>query len=126
MTLAQTLGLTRSNPEYYALELGNHVLGGGFYATRLFRDLREEAGLVYTVGSDFNVGVTRSVYTVTFGCDPRNVAKARVIVERDLRQMQKTPVPPGELDRPKGPAPSGDTPCTIERPQDRREADRSL
>ena len=38
VTLAQTLGLTRSNPDYYALELGNHVLGGGFYATRLYQD----------------------------------------------------------------------------------------
>ena len=44
VTLAQTLGLTRSNPDYYALELGNHVLGGAFYATRLYRDLREETG----------------------------------------------------------------------------------
>lgn len=25
-------------------ELGNHVLGGGFYATRLYHDLRQEAG----------------------------------------------------------------------------------
>ena len=62
VALAQTLGLTRSSPEYYALELGNHVLGGAFYATRLFRDLREETGLVYTVSSTFDVGVTRSIY----------------------------------------------------------------
>ncbi|MGD0234600.1 MAG: pitrilysin family protein [Syntrophorhabdales bacterium] len=102
VTLAQTLGLTRSNPDYYALELGNHVLGGAFYATRLFRDLREETGLVYTVASTFDVGVTRSIYGVTFGCDPQNEAKARAIVERDLKQMQTTPVTPEELERAKG------------------------
>ena len=101
VALAQTLGLTRSNPEYYALELGNHVLGGAFYATRLFRDLREETGLVYTVSSTFDVGVTRSIYGVTFGCDPGNVEKASAIVIRDLRQMQTTPVPPEELRRAK-------------------------
>ena len=56
MTLAETLGLNRFNPDYYALELGNHVLGGGFYATRFYRDLREKGGLVYTVSSSFNVG----------------------------------------------------------------------
>ncbi len=49
VTLAETLGLNRFNPDYYALELGNHVLGGGFYATRLYQDLRENAGLVYFV-----------------------------------------------------------------------------
>jgi zinc protease len=101
VTLAQTLGLVRSNPDYYALELGNHVLGGAFYATRLFRDLREETGLVYTVGSTFDVGVTRSLYAVSFGCYPKNVAKARAIVEENLRQMQKTLVSPEELERAK-------------------------
>jgi zinc protease len=44
ITLAETLQLTRTNEDYYALQLGNHVLGGGFYATRLYRDLREKAG----------------------------------------------------------------------------------
>jgi zinc protease len=101
VTLAQTLGITRSNPDYYALELGNHVLGGAFYATRLFRDLREEAGLVYTVSTTFDVGVTRSVYGVSFGCYPQNVSRARAIVENDLRQMQTTPASPDELDRAK-------------------------
>ncbi len=101
VTLAQTIGLTRSNPDYYALELGNHVLGGAFYATRFYRDLREETGLVYTVESTFEVGVTRSLYGVTFGCDPGNTAKARAIVVRDLRQMQTEPVTPEELQRAK-------------------------
>ena len=59
VTLAETLTLNRFNPDYYALELGNHVLGGGFYATRYYRDLREKGGLVYTVGSSFDVGRTR-------------------------------------------------------------------
>jgi len=90
--LAQTLGLTRSNPDYYALELGNHVLGGGFYATRLYQDLRERTGLVYYVASSFDVGRTRSLYTVSYGCDPPNVNKARDIVERNLKEMQTTPV----------------------------------
>jgi len=54
--LAETLGLNRSNPEYYALELGNHVLGGGFYATWFYQDLRMKSGLVYYVSSSFDGG----------------------------------------------------------------------
>ena len=42
--LVQVLELTRKHPDYYALEVGNHVLSGAFYATRLYRDLREKAG----------------------------------------------------------------------------------
>ncbi len=101
VTLAQTLGLTRSNPEYYALELGNHVLGGAFYSTRLYRDLREKTGLVYTVGSHFDVGVKRAVYRVVFGCDPGNAERARAIVVSDLKQMQTAPVGRVELDQAK-------------------------
>ncbi len=96
-TLAETLGLNRFNPDYYALELGNHVLGGGFYATRLYQDLRENAGLVYFVDSSFGVGKTRSTYRVTYACDPQNVSKARAVIERDLKTMQTTLVSGDEL-----------------------------
>lgn len=97
VVLAETLGLNRFSPDYYALELGNHVLGGAFYATRLYRDLREQAGLVYYVGSQFDIGKTRGVYFVSYACDPPNVSKARVIIEHDLHDMQTTPVSAAEL-----------------------------
>jgi zinc protease len=101
VTLSETLGLTRSNPDYYALELGNHVLGGSFYATRLYKDLRENSGLVYYVGSSFNIGKTRSTYSVDYGCDPPNVSKARTIIERDLKAMQSEDVTAHELEQAK-------------------------
>jgi zinc protease len=99
--LGETLGLVRSSPDYYALELGNHVLGGGFYATRLYRDLRENGGLVYNVSSEFEMGKTRGRYEVQYACDPMNVFQARAIVERDLKQMQSTPIGPEELQQAK-------------------------
>jgi zinc protease len=95
--LAETLGLYRSHPDYYALELGNHVLGGAFYSTWFYRDLREKTGLVYYVSSSFDVGKTRSLYEVRYSCDPDNVSKARAIIEHDLKKMQQEPVTPDEL-----------------------------
>jgi zinc protease len=97
VVLAQTLGLTRSNPDYYTLQVGNHVLSGAFYATRLYRDLREKTGLVYMVESAVDVKKTRGNFEVVYACDPPNVSKARAIVEQDLREMQKSPVTPDEL-----------------------------
>ena len=82
--------------------LGNHVLGGGFYATRLYHDLREEAGLVYFVDSSFQFGQTRSIYTVNYGCDPPNVGKARAIIVSNLKAMQERDVTPEELRQAKG------------------------
>jgi zinc protease len=97
VTLAETLGLTRENPDYYALTLGNHVLGGGFYATRLYQQLREETGLVYTVGVELDATQSRAVYAVGYGCNPGNVAKAQAIVVRNLKAMQTQPVGADEL-----------------------------
>ena len=92
VTLAETLDITRFSPDYYALELGNEVLGGGFYASKLFQDLRETNGLVYYVGSSLDAGKNRTVYSVDYGCDPPNVSKARTLVVKDLRAMQTGPV----------------------------------
>jgi zinc protease len=97
VTLVQTLGITRQEPAYYTLELGNHVLAGGLYASRLTRDLREESGLVYYVGAEVEAGRTRSSYSVEYACDPAKVGKARELVLRDLVQMQKEPVSATEL-----------------------------
>jgi zinc protease len=97
ITLAETLQLTRTNADYYALQLGNHVLGGGFYATRLYRDLREKNGLVYFVDSSFNIGLTRGIYQVAYACDPPNVSKARTVILRDLKDIQTKKVSAQEL-----------------------------
>ncbi len=97
VTLAQQLNLNRFDPDYYPIQLGNHVLGGGFYATRLYHDLRQVAGYVYNVDVSMEASKTRGSYTVTYGCDPQNVSKARALIQRDLEQMRTQDVSPDEL-----------------------------
>ena len=97
VVLAEQLPLTRFSPDYYPLQLGTHVLGGGFYATRLYHDLRQQAGLVYSVDVALSAGKTRSAYEVEYGSDPDKVSKARNLVERDLKQMATEEVSPSEL-----------------------------
>lgn len=97
--LAQTLALTRSDPDYYPLQLGNAVLGGSFYSTRLSIDLRKNSGLVYSVQSLLQAGRTRSVYLVEYASDPQNVVKAANMVTRELTTMQNEPVGTDELTR---------------------------
>ena len=97
VVLAQTLPLTRSNPDYYPVALGNAVLGGSFYSTRLSIALRKESGLVYSVDSTLEAGRTRSAYLVEYACDPPNVIKAAAIVRREIADMQHTPVGSEEL-----------------------------
>jgi zinc protease len=97
VVLAQQMNLNRFDPDYYPIQLGNHVLGGGFYATRLYHDLRQVAGYVYNVDVSMSASKTRASYTVTYGCQPENVSKARALIQRDLDQMRTQDVSPDEL-----------------------------
>lgn len=101
VNLSEELEMNRFSADYYALQVGDHVLGGGFYATRLYRDLREKAGFVYNINDSLEAGETRAIYTIDYGCDPQNVSKARAMVEQELVSMQKANVSPAELQQAK-------------------------
>jgi zinc protease len=101
VNLGQTFELKRQDEDYYPLQAGIQILSGGFYASRLYQDLRETSGLVYSIGAELQSSKTRSVFAVSYACDPPNVAKARALVERNLRLMQTNPVTPGELEKAK-------------------------
>ena len=45
--------LTRSDPDYFPLYVGNYVLGGGGFVSRLYDEVREKRGLAYSVYSYF-------------------------------------------------------------------------
>ena len=97
VTLAEQIDINRFDPDFYPLQLGNHVLGGGFYATRLYHDLRQVAGYVYNVDVGMETSKTRASYSVTYGCDPPNVSKAKALIVRDLNQMRTQNVSDAEL-----------------------------
>ncbi|TAM92103.1 insulinase family protein [bacterium] len=101
VTLAELIGITRNDPARYALTLGNAVLGGGDagpLTSLLFRDLRMNAGLVYQVNTSLSIGRSRSRFEITYASSPQNAAQARTLVDRDLREMQRTPIPQRELE----------------------------
>ncbi|WNW12344.1 pitrilysin family protein [Pseudomonas sp. DTU_2021_1001937_2_SI_NGA_ILE_001] len=52
LMLAQ-LGISRNDPDYAALSVGNSVLGGGGFGSRLMTEVREKRGLTYGVSSGF-------------------------------------------------------------------------
>lgn len=100
--MAQTIAINYDDPARFAINLGNQVLGGGFYASRLTRDLREKHGLVYTVGVSLDADKQRGTYKVFFGSDPDKVGAASALVVQDLKQMQNAPVTDTELRQAKG------------------------
>lgn len=46
-------GVRRGDPDYFALYVGNYILGGGGFVSRLTEEVREKRGLAYSVYSYF-------------------------------------------------------------------------
>ncbi|MGF2531218.1 M16 family metallopeptidase, partial [Ralstonia pseudosolanacearum] len=46
-------GIARSDKDYFPLLVGNYVLGGGGFSSRLTNEVREKRGLTYSIGSYF-------------------------------------------------------------------------
>lgn len=51
--LAGMPGTYRKDPDYFALYVGNHILGGGSLVSKLFDEVREKRGLAYSASSQF-------------------------------------------------------------------------
>jgi zinc protease len=95
--MAQTLGLNLHNPDRYALDLGNDVLGGNGFASRLMVDVRVRHGYAYGASSGMNFGRSRSMFYVYYGSDPDKVSKVDGLVHKNLADMRNQPVKPDEL-----------------------------
>lgn len=63
LMLAQ-LGVDRREPDYAALMLGNQILGGGGFGTRLMEEVREKRGLTYGVYSGFSAMQARGPFMI--------------------------------------------------------------
>ncbi|MEE8657422.1 Protease 3 [Acetobacteraceae bacterium EV16G] len=91
VTLVENIDQGIRNPDRYALEFGNEVLGGGFNA-RLLQKLRVETGLVYSVGSGFSWARNRGAFTISYGADPDKADKARELAAQELNQLCAAPI----------------------------------
>jgi zinc protease len=95
--MGQMLELNMHNPDRYALQLGNDVLGGNGFASRLMTDIRVKHGYAYGAGSGIRFDRSRSIFFVQYGSDPDKVAAVDGLVRQNLVDMQNTPVKEAEL-----------------------------
>jgi len=95
--MGQQLDLNLHNPDRYALKLGNDVLGGNGFASRLMVDVRVRHGYAYGAASGMQFDRSRSVFFVQYGSDPGKVALVDGLIHQNLADMQDTPVKADEL-----------------------------
>ena len=76
-------GYPRSDPDHFALTLGNYILGGGGFVSRLTDQVREKRGLAYSVYSSFSPGLHAGSFRIGFQTRPDQAAEA-VKVSREV------------------------------------------
>jgi zinc protease len=69
-------GYKRNDPDYFALLVGNYILGGGGFVSRLSQEVREKRGLSYSVYSHFSPGLHAGAFTVGLQTRPDQAAQA--------------------------------------------------
>jgi zinc protease len=91
------LGIARHNPDFYAIQVMNYILGGGGFASRLMDDIRENRGLAYSVSSAFAPGLEPGPFTVSLETKNPSAADAIRQVTEQLRRIMSKPVTDQEL-----------------------------
>lgn len=82
--------LVHKDPDRYALTVGNYILGGGGFDSRLMKTLRDEKGLVYGVSSALSPLEKKGPFAVSFstkkGSAAEALAAARSVLENFIAQ----------------------------------------
>jgi len=80
-------GLARSDPDFIAGYIDNHILGGGTFSSRLYKEVREKRGLAYGVSESLNWLKHSAVVFGSTATRPDRTAEALGIIEAETKRM---------------------------------------
>jgi zinc protease len=60
-----TIGIARSDADYFPLFVGNYILGGGGFASRINEEVRQKRGLAYSAGGYFSPLAQKGPFVIT-------------------------------------------------------------
>lgn len=95
-----TPGYALDHNDIYAVQLMNTVLGGGL-SSRLFQEIREQRGLVYSVYSYHSSYHDTGIFAVYAGLSKKNVNQAMELVFKEIQDISKNGLLEKELQRAK-------------------------
>ncbi|MCY7370531.1 MAG: insulinase family protein, partial [Polaromonas sp.] len=77
-------GYKRNDPDHFPLFVGNYILGGGGFVSRLTSEVREKRGLTYGVSSYFSPGLHAGSFTLSLATRPDQAAQALEVSRKVL------------------------------------------
>lgn len=93
--------ISRNNPDYFDLLFLNHILGG-YFGSRLMKNIREEKGLTYGIQSSINSLVNESFMVIGADVNKENENLIFQEIKNELIKLQNSKVDESELDAAKG------------------------
>ncbi|HZH81983.1 MAG TPA: pitrilysin family protein [Phototrophicaceae bacterium] len=90
-------GVTRGNPDYYAIQVMNYVLGGGGFSSRAMDSIRNERGLAYSVYSFFAAERSHGTFEFVMQTKNESAMEAIRIANDEIRRMREESVSDQEL-----------------------------
>jgi zinc protease len=95
------LGTTRRNPDYYALEVFNEALGGGFSA-RLIQSIRTAKGLAYSVGGGVGTAFDHpGILRLAMGTKSNSTIESIEALDAEIDRLKTDPISDDEVKRAK-------------------------
>jgi predicted Zn-dependent peptidase len=91
-------GLPIGSPQRYALSVLDNIAGGGM-SSRLFQEVREKRGLVYSIGTFALMYREAGTFGVYAGTSPENVADVVRLSIDEMRRLCDTAAPAAEVRR---------------------------
>ncbi len=95
------MGMTavaRNNPDYFPLLVGNYILGGGGFVSRLMSEVREKRGLAYSVFSYFAPGKDNGIFQAGLQTKNDQAALALDVMSTTIAQFIADGPTPAELE----------------------------
>jgi zinc protease len=90
-------GIKRNDPDWYPAFVMNHILGGGGQQSRLFNEVRERRGLVYSVSSGLRTWRKAALLTVSTASANEKVAETIRVVRNEMTRLRTEGVTEQEL-----------------------------
>lgn len=94
-------GIDRTDPDREALDIVNQVLGGGL-SSRLFEEIREKRGLVYSVFSGIGCYADTGSWSISTSSQPRHADEVVSLVMGELHKLVESGITDDELDVARG------------------------
>jgi len=90
-------GVTRGNPDYYAIQVMNNILGGGGFSSRVVDSIRNERGLAYSVYTNFNADKSHGTFQFVMQTKNDSAREAMRIAREEIERIRREPVSEQEL-----------------------------